>query len=185
MINAPFDACMFQYLHCQQLNLITFNLQQSSIRRLQNLYCDSEGVLLVDNLTQQELLLYIHVILHLYFKCFSFSWFQPKIIYNSITFIQGSWKWGNSTWSIDQFGFKNVAAAILGGGGGGASKSMTKDDAMTQAYTCSWTKAGHSLKYSSFVMLLEAAPPPPKVWRTKRNNILETELVYISPFQMQ
>ena len=38
----------------------------------------------------------------------------------------------------------------------GASKTMTKDDAMTQVYTCSWTKAGHSLKYSSFVMLLEA-----------------------------
>ena len=32
---------------------------------------------------------------------------------------------------------------------------------MTQVYTCSWTKAGHSLKYSSFVMLLEAPPPPP------------------------
>ena len=45
---------------------------------------------------------------------------------------------------------------------------------MTQVYTCSWTKAGHSLKYSSFVMLLEA----PQVWRTKRYYVLETELVY-------
>ena len=43
----------------------------------------------------------------------------------------------------------------------GASKRMTTDDAMTQVHTCSWTKAGHSLKYSSFVMLLEAPPPPP------------------------
>ena len=39
----------------------------------------------------------------------------------------------------------------------GASRSiLTKDDAMTQVYTCSWTKAVHSLKYSSFFMLLEA-----------------------------
>ena len=45
---------------------------------------------------------------------------------------------------------------------------------MTQAYTCSWTKAVHSLKNSSFVMLLEA----PQIWRMKRYNVLETELVY-------
>ena len=53
---------------------------------------------------------------------------------------------------------------------------QTKDDAMPQAYTCSWTKAVHSLKYSSFVMLLEA----PQIWRMKRYNVLETELVYTS-----
>ena len=35
----------------------------------------------------------------------------------------------------------------------GGFQEQTKDDAMTQAYTCSWTKVGHSLKYSSFVML--------------------------------
>ena len=48
-------------------------------------------------------------------------------------------------------------------GGGGGFQEHDKDDAMTQVYTCSWTKAGHSLKYSSFVMLLEV----PQVWRTK------------------
>ena len=58
----------------------------------------------------------------------------------------------------------------------GASKSMTKDDAMIQVYTCSWTKAGHSLKYSSFIMLLEA----PQVWRTNWYNVLETEFVSAS-----
>ena len=42
-----------------------------------------------------------------------------------------------------------------------ATKGMTKYDAMAQAYTCSWTKAVRSLKYPSFVMLLEAPPPPP------------------------
>ena len=71
--------------------------------------------------------------------------------------------------SIDQFGFKSMASAIPGG-----LPRQTKDDAMPQAYTCSWTKAVHSLKYSSFVMLLEA----PQIWRMKRYNVLETELVY-------
>ena len=70
---------------------------------------------------------------------------------------------------IDQFGFKSMASAIPGG-----LPRQTKDDAMPQAYTCSWTKAVHSLKYSSFVMLLEA----PQIWRMKRYNVLETELVY-------
>ena len=59
---------------------------------------------------------------------------------------------------IDQSGFKNILSSrppYRGGGGGGASKSITQDDAMTQVYICSWTKAIHSLKYSSFVMLLE------------------------------
>ena len=57
-----------------------------------------------------------------------------------------------------------------------ASKIVTKDDVMIQAYTCSWTKAVHtcSFKYLSFVMLLEV----PQVLRTKRYNVLETELVY-------
>ena len=73
--------------------------------------------------------------------------------------------------SIDQFGFKSMASAIPGG-----LPRQTKDDAMPQAYTCSWTKAVHSLKYSSFVMLLEA----PQIWRMKRYNVLETELVYKS-----
>ena len=72
-------------------------------------------------------------------------------------------------WTIDQFGFKSMASAIPGG-----LPRQTKDDAMPQAYTCSWTKAVHSLKYSSFVMLLEA----PQIWRMKRYNVLETELVY-------
>ena len=71
--------------------------------------------------------------------------------------------------TIDQFGFKSMASAIPGG-----LPRQTKDDAMPQAYTCSWTKAVHSLKYSSFVMLLEA----PQIWRMKRYNVLETELVY-------
>ena len=54
-------------------------------------------------------------------------------------------------------------------------KSRQKMMQMTQTYTCSWTKVGHSLKYSSFVMLLEA----PQAWRTKRYEILETDTPFI------
>ena len=56
----------------------------------------------------------------------------------------------------------------------GPSKSITKDDAMTQVYTCSWTESVHSLKCSSFIMLLDG----PWIQRTKRYNFLETGLVY-------
>ena len=81
----------------------------------------------------------------------------------------------NNFADIDQFGFKSMASAIPGG-----LPRQTKDDAMPQAYTCSWTKAVHSLKYSSFVMLLEA----PQIWRMKRYNVLETELVYRGSYRV-
>ena len=62
----------------------------------------------------------------------------------------------------------------------GPSKTITKDDAMTQVYTCSWTKAVHvmySSKNSSVVRLLEGPPPPPPGMGDEAYNVLETRLV--------
>ena len=62
----------------------------------------------------------------------------------------------------------------------GGFHRQTKDDAiLPQAYTCYMnSKAVHSCEGMTYINLLSCSLEAPQIWRMKRYNVLETELVY-------